>query len=210
MPELTTLLLFLSASFVLLVVPGPTIALIISKSVAQGRKVALPMIAGIAMGGVVAATLALAGVSALLLASSWAFNVLKIAGALYLFYLGFKLLMTQPKSLSTTGVGGVETPYQSFRDGFLVMLFNPKGILFFAAFVPQFIDPTMPFASQAGVLIALFVFTGVLVDTGYALLASKAGDAINSPKLQVGVSRVAGLTIIGAGFATLLSKRPQV
>ena len=70
MPELTTLLLFLSASFVLLVVPGPTIALIISKSVAQGRKVALPMIAGIAMGGVVAATLALAGVSALLLASS--------------------------------------------------------------------------------------------------------------------------------------------
>lgn len=154
MPELTTLLLFLSASFVLLVVPGPTIALIISKSVAQGRKVALPMIVGVAIGGAIAATLALAGVSALLLASSSAFTVLKIAGALYLFYLGFKLLMTQPKEFSKTDLAGTETPFQSFRDGFLVMLFNPKGILFFAAFVPQFIDPSLPYVAQAGVLIA--------------------------------------------------------
>ena len=82
--------------------------------------------------------------------------------------------------------------------------------LFFAAFVPQFIDPNLPYVSQAGVLIALFVLTGLLVDTGYALLASKAGDVINSPKLQLGVSRTAGLTIIGAGIVTLVSKRPQV
>jgi threonine/homoserine/homoserine lactone efflux protein len=210
MPEFTTLLLFLSASFVLLVVPGPTIALIVSKSVAQGRKVALPMIAGIAIGGAVAATLALAGVSALLLASSSAFNVLKILGALYLLYLGFKLLMAVPKVLSTTDADDNETLFQSFRDGFLVMLFNPKGILFFAAFVPQFIDPGIPYVTQAGVLIALFVLMGMLVDTGYALLASKAGDVINSPNLQLGVSRVAGLTIIGAGIVTLFLKRPQV
>jgi len=210
MPDITTLLLFLSASFLLLVVPGPTIALIVSKSIAQGRKVALPMIAGIAIGGAVAATLALAGVSALLLASSSAFSALKIAGALYLFYLGFKLLMAQPKVLSATDLDDTETPFQSFRDGFLVMLFNPKGILFFAAFVPQFIDPSIPYVTQAGVLIALFVLTGMLVDTGYALLASKAGDVINSPKLQLGVSRVAGLTIIGAGIVTLFVKRPQV
>lgn len=143
-PELTTLLLFLSASFVLLVVPGPTIALIVSKSIAQGRTVALPMIVGIATGGAVAATLALAGVSALLLASSSAFTALKIAGALYLFYLGFKLLMTRPNALSVTNVDNAETAFQAFRDGFLVMLFNPKGILFFAAFVPQFIDPSLP------------------------------------------------------------------
>jgi threonine/homoserine/homoserine lactone efflux protein len=210
MPEFTTLLLFLSASFLLLVVPGPTIALIVSRSVAQGRKVALPMIAGIAIGGAVAATLALAGVSALLLASSSAFSALKIAGALYLFYLGFKLLMARPKVLSATELDDTETPFQSFRDGFLVMLFIPKGILFFAAFVPQFIDPSIPYVTQAGVLIALFVLTGMLVDTGYALLASKAGDVINSPKLQLGVSRVAGLTIIGAGIVTLFVKRPQV
>ena len=143
-PELTTLLLFLSASFVLLVVPGPTIALIVSKSIAQGRTVALPMIVGIATGGAVAATLALAGVSALLLASSSAFTALKIAGALYLFYLGFKLLMTRPNALSVTNVDNAETAFQAFRDGFLVMLFNPKGILFFAAFVPQFNDPSLP------------------------------------------------------------------
>lgn len=144
------------------------------------------------------------------LASSSAFTALKIAGALYLFYLGFKLLMTRPIALSATNVVKAETPFQSFRDGFLVMLFNPKGILFFAAFVPQFIDPVLPYVSQAVVLIAFFVLTGMLVDTCYALLASKAGDAINTPKLQVGVSRVAGLAIIGAGLVTLLSKRPQV
>jgi threonine/homoserine/homoserine lactone efflux protein len=210
MPEFMTLFLFLSASFVLLVVPGPTIALIVSKSVAQGRKVALPMIAGIAIGGAVAATLALAGVSALLLASSSAFNALKIAGALYLFYLGVKLLIARPKVLLATQVDDTETAFQSFRDGFLVMLFNPKGILFFAAFVPQFIDPSLAYATQAAVLIGLFVLMGMLVDTGYALLASKAGDVINSPKLQLGVSKVAGLTIIGAGIVTLFLKRPQV
>jgi threonine/homoserine/homoserine lactone efflux protein len=102
------------------------------------------MIVGIATGGAVAATLALAGVSALLLASSSAFTALKIAGALYLFYLGFKLLMTRPNALSVTNVDNAETAFQAFRDGFLVMLFNPKGILFFAAFVPQFIDPSLP------------------------------------------------------------------
>jgi len=118
--------------------------------------------------------------------------------------------MTRPIALSATNVVKAETPFQSFRDGFLVMLFNPKGILFFAAFVPQFIDPVLPYVSQAVVLIAFFVLTGMLVDTCYALLASKAGDAINTPKLQVGVSRVAGLAIIGAGLVTLLSKRPQV
>lgn len=210
MPDQTTMLLFVSASFFLLVVPGPTIALIISKSIAQGRRVALPMIAGIALGGAIAAGLALTGVSALLLASSTAFNILKIAGAFYLFYLGIKLLLSKPKALSNGETASLETPYQSFRDGFLVMLFNPKGILFFAAFVPQFIDPSLSFATQAGVLIVAFVATGMLVDTGYALLASTARSAINSPKLQVGVSRVAGISIIGAGIVTLLSKRPQV
>lgn len=210
MPDLATLLLFISASFALLVVPGPTIALIISKSVAQGRRVALPMIAGIALGGVLAAGLALTGVSALLLASSTAFNVLKLAGALYLIYLGIRMLFSKPKALSNVESASIETAFQSFRDGFLVMLFNPKGILFFAAFVPQFIDPGLSFATQAGVLIIVFVAIGLLVDTGYALLASSAGSAINSPKLQVVVSRVAGISIIGAGIATLLSKRPQV
>ena len=209
MPDLSTLLLFLSASFILIVVPGPTIALIIAKSIAQGTKVALPMIAGIALGGTVAATLALAGVSALLMASATAFNLLKIAGALYLFYIGFKLITATPSVLSGQDTATLETPYQSFRDGFLVMVFNPKGIVFFAAFVPQFIDQTLPYAPQALVFVLGFVVTGMIVDTGSALLASKAGEVIKSPSLQRRVSRVAGFTIIGAAFVTLLSKRPQ-
>lgn len=209
MPDFATLLIFATASFLLLVVPGPTIALIIAKSVVQGRKVALPMIAGIAFGGAVAATIALAGVSALLLASATAFHALKILGALYLFYLGVKLLMSPPQTLSETGADRIETPFQSFRDGFLVMVFNPKGILFFAAFVPQFIDPARPYVLQAAVLITLFVGLGILVDAGYALVARKAGEVINSPMVQLGVSKAAGVAMIGAGVATLLSKRPQ-
>lgn len=210
MPELATLSVFLTASFLLLIVPGPTIALVISKSVAQGRRVALPMILGIAAGGAVAATLALAGVSVILMTSSTAFNVLKLLGAFYLFYMGIKLLTAKPQDFSEGSNRTVDTAYRSFRDGFLVMLFNPKGILFFAAFVPQFIDPDIAYAPQAFTLVMLFVLTGVFVDTGYALLASKAGDAINSPKLQLGVSRTAGAAIIGAGIVTLFAKRPQV
>ncbi len=210
MPDLATIAVFLTTSFFLLVVPGPTIALIVSKSVAQGRGIALPMVLGIAGGGALAAGLALAGVSVILMTSAIAFNLLKTLGAVYLFYLGVKLILSKPQAFSSSHQNVTETAYRSFRDGFLVMLFNPKGIVFFAAFVPQFIDPGFAYVPQAGILIGLFVLTGALVDTAYALLASKMGEAMNSPRLQLGVSKVAGIAIIGAGFATLLAKRPQV
>ncbi|MEM9422649.1 MAG: LysE family translocator [Pseudomonadota bacterium] len=208
MPEFTTLLLFVSASFTLLVVPGPTITLIVSKSVAHGRKVTFPLIAGIAAGGLVATTLALVGVSSILLTSSTAFTILKAAGALYMFYLGIRLLRSRPKGQSNKRLEVDESLHRSFRDGFLVMLFNPKGILFFAAFVPQFIDPNLSFVSQAVVLIVLFVLTGMLVDTGYALLASKARKAIKSPILQASVSKISGCIVIVGAFVALFSRRP--
>ena len=105
MPDFPTLLTFITASVILLVVPGPTIALIISKSMSHGKRIAVPMVLGIAAGGAVAATLALAGVSAILMGSAAAFNALKLVGALYLFYLGFKLLTAKPQDfdISITG-----------------------------------------------------------------------------------------------------------
>ena len=138
-------------------------------------------------------------------------SVVNYAGAAYLTYVGIQIwrgareaVELRPGSVPTTrGVGAL------LRGGFTVGLGNLKGILSFAVFVPQFIDPGPPYVSQASVLVALFVLTGMLVDTGFALLASKAGDAISSPTLQVCVSSAAGLIIIGVGVATLFSKLPQ-
>ena len=207
MPDLSTLLTFITASLILLVVPGPTIALIISKSMSHGKRVAVPMVLGIAAGGTVAATLALAGVSAVLLGSASAFNVLKMSGALYLFYLGFKLLTAKPQDFDIATTPD-ESPLTTFRDGFLVMVFNPKGILFFAAFVPQFITPELAYMTQATVFVAVFVLTGMVVDTSYAVLADRMGRVIRSPRVQTGVNRTAGVTIIGAGVAMLFSRQP--
>ena len=207
MPDASTLLTFVTASLILLIVPGPTIALIISKSMSHGKRIAVPMILGIAAGGTVAATLALAGVSAVLLGSATAFNALKVIGALYLFYLGAKLLFAKPQTFDIPNTP-VATAFASFRDGFLVMVFNPKGILFFAAFVPQFITADLDYATQATLFVALFVATGMLVDTGYALLSNKMGRLVRSPKVQTGINRTAGITIIGAGVATLFSRQP--
>lgn len=207
MPDLSTLLTFITASVILLVVPGPTIALIISKSMSHGKRIAVPMVLGIAAGGTVAATLALAGVSAILMGSAAAFNALKLVGALYLFYLGFKLLTAKPQDFDIS-ITPDETPFTTFRDGFLVMVFNPKGILFFAAFVPQFITPELAYTTQATVFVMVFVLTGMVVDTCYALLADRLGRVIRSPRVQTGVNRTAGETIIGAGVATLFSRQP--
>ena len=136
-----------------------------------------------------------------------AFNVLKMIGALYLFYLGFKLLTAKSQDFDIATTPD-ESPLTTFRDGFLVMVFNPKGILFFAAFVPQFITPELAYTTQATVFVALFVLTGMVVDTSYAVLADRMGRVIRSPRVQTGVNRTAGVTIIGAGVATLFSRQP--
>ena len=208
MPDPSTLLLFAAASLALLIVPGPTIALVVARSLAQGRRVALPLVLGVGLGDLVAASAALAGAGALLAASAAAFTAVKVAGALYLMWLGWRLWRADPVVPDAPGAEAGGGGGAAFRDGFLVTVFNPKGLMFFVAFVPQFIRPDGPYLPQAATFVALFAALGLANGAVYALGADALRRAIRRPGVMVWVNRIGGAAIGLAGAAALLARRP--
>ncbi len=210
MPDLPTILLFVSASVVLLAVPGPTIALVIARSLAQGRRIALPLVLGVGLGDLVAASLALAGAGALLAASATAFTAVKIAGALYLIWLGVKLCLTDPGPVATDAAPPAGSAGAAFRDGFLVTVFNPKGILFFVAFVPQFIRPDAGYLGQAAFFVLAFTALGILNGAAYAFAADAMRRVIRRPAILRWMNRAGGTLIAAAGIGALFARRPAV
>ncbi|WP_159346731.1 LysE family translocator [Roseomonas harenae] len=200
--NLETWLAFLAAAAALLVIPGPTILLVLGQSLGGGRRSTLPLVAGVAAGDALAMSLSLAGLGALLAASALAFTVLKWAGAAYLIWLGLRMWRAP--------VEGAPTPLPPRRAGmqaFLVTATNPKSIAFFIAFVPQFLDPTRPFLPQAGLLVGSFVILGAGNALGYALLAGRLSSAIRRPLTRRILNRTGSTMLIGAGVATALLGR---
>ena len=150
-------LAFLAASTALLLIPGPTVLLVLSYALSKGRSVAVASAAGVAFGDLVAMTASLLGLGALVLASATLFTALKWVGAAYLVWLGIKLIRSAPSGgLAPQAVEDV-TARQVFRHTAAVTALNPKSIAFFIAFVPQFITPTAPLLPQFTLLIATFV-----------------------------------------------------
>lgn len=208
MPDLATIALFVTASVVLLVVPGPTIALVVARSLSGGRRVALPLVLGVGLGDLVAATLALAGAGALLAASATAFTIVKVAGALYLVWLGIALFLAEPTPPSADDGTARASAWPAFRDGFLVTVFNPKGILFFVAFVPQFIRTDGDYAAQAVFFVLTFTALGMLNGGLYALAADAMRRVVRSDPVLTWMNRAGGTVIVGAGVAALFARRP--
>ncbi|SLN71445.1 Homoserine/homoserine lactone efflux protein [Roseivivax jejudonensis] len=207
MPAFDALLTFTVASVVLLAVPGPTIALVIARSLSEGRRVALPLVAGVGLGDLVAASVALAGAGALLSASATAFTVVKLVGAIYLIWVGIRLFRSEPTSPKDLSGDFAGTGAAAFRDGFLVTVFNPKGILFFVAFVPQFVDPAASYLAQAAVFVLLFSSLGVINGAVYAMAASRMRLVLRSKVAMRWVNRAGGTVILGAGVAALFARR---
>lgn len=166
-----TLLAFLAASIVLAVTPGPGVIYIVTRTLAQGRAAGVGSIAGVACGNLLNSLGASLGLAALFAVSSLAFTVVKYAGAAYLIYLGIKMLRGAPRAEASRMV--VPAPVgRVFREGVLVALLNPKTTIFFAAFLPQFMQPGMPALPQAVMLGSIFVVVAAASDLGYVLLAS--------------------------------------
>ena len=209
MPDLPTILLFVSASIALLVIPGPTIALVIARSLSEGRRNALPLVAGVGLGDLVAASVALAGAGALLAASATAFTAVKAIGAFYLVWLGIKLFRAEPvpPTVKATSSG---SGCAAFRDGFLVTVFNPKGILFFIAFVPQFIRPDASYLGQATFFVLIFTFLGIVNGAAYALGADAMRRVIRSTGVLRWMNRAGGALIAAAGIGALFTRRPAI
>ncbi|WP_208352894.1 LysE family translocator [Pseudaestuariivita rosea] len=199
-------LTFVAASTALLLIPGPTILLVLSYAITQGRRVAVSTAAGVALGDLIAMTASLAGLGALVLASATAFTVLKWVGAVYLVYLGIKLLRSPPPSLDIAAVSRA-TARTTFLHATAVTALNPKSIAFFIAFVPQFVRPDQPLIPQFAILIATFVTLAAINALAYALLADQLRTRIRRPGVLRWMNRAGGGALVSMGVMTATLQR---
>ena len=193
---------FAAATAVLLVIPGPTILLVVSYALGQGWRTALPTAAGVALGDFTAMTLSMLGVGALLATSATVFTALKWVGAAYLIWLGIKLF----RAGGTLDAKPREDAVSSLKmlgHAWLVTALNPKSITFFVAFLPQFLDPKADFWMQMLIFEATFVTLAAANAFGYALVASRARSVVKSPRALSIINKTGGTLLIGAGIATV-------
>lgn len=200
-------LTFVAASTALLLIPGPTVLLVLSYALSQGRGVALACTAGVAIGDFIAMTAALMGLGAIVLASAELFLLLKWIGAAYLLWMGWKLLRSAPGTLLAPPEPSQIGPGEVFRQACVVTALNPKSITFFIAFVPQFITPDAPISPQFLVLIVTFVTLAALNALAYALLADRLRATISQTRMITWLTRAGGVALMGMGVATATLRR---
>ncbi len=193
---------FTAASAVLLIIPGPTVLLVVSYALGQGWRTVLPMTVGVALGDFTAMTLSMLGLGALLATSATLFTILKWVGAAYLVYLGIRLWRaggTLDAAPRTDAVSAAKM----LGHAWLVTALNPKSITFFVAFLPAFLDPKADFLTQMMVFETTFLVLAFANAFGYALVAARARGFVANPRAIGVVNKVGGGLLIGAGAATV-------
>ncbi|QRM56002.1 LysE family translocator [Sinorhizobium sp. BG8] len=196
-------LAFAAASAVMLAIPGPTILLVISYALGHGRRTAGATVAGVALGDFTAMTASMLGLGALLATSAAIFTVLKWVGAAYLVWLGIKLWRAPVAGDAVSGANPPEeNPYKIFAHAYVVTALNPKSIVFFVAFLPQFLDLSRPLFAQMVIFEVTFLVLATLNALTYALMASAARQTIRKPTVQKIVNRTGGTLLICAGLLT--------
>lgn len=198
---------FILATALILIIPGPTIILVISQAVTHGRRSVVPLVVGVLLGDFTAMTCSLLGLGVILSASAALFSIFKWVGALYLLYLGVQLWKSNPKK-DPVQSGAKKTSAKSlFQSSFIVTALNPKSIAFFVAFLPQFIDPLKPTFSQLTLLGGTFLFLAVLNAALYAIFAGQLSEHIKKQEVRKWFNRCGGSALIGAGIITAGLKR---
>ena len=189
---------FLIASFILAVTPGPGVLYIVTRSLTQGRRFGLASVAGVALGNLGNAVGASIGLAAVFAVSTLAFTVVKYLGAVYLLYLGVQAIRA-PRTGDAAVAPAPASLARIFRDGFVVAVLNPKTAVFFAAFLPQFMNAETPAIVQSVTLGSIFVAIAALTDTAYALAAGALAPVLVRAR---GV-RAAGRYLTGGAFIGL-------
>ncbi len=193
---------FAAATSVLLIIPGPTILLVVSYALGQGWRTALPVAVGVALGDFTAMTLSMLGIGALLAASATVFTILKWIGAAYLIYLGVKLFRAGGALRADPRTGAVSAA-KMVGHAWLVTALNPKSITFFVAFLPQFLNRDADFFTQMLIFEATFLVLAFVNAFGYALVAARARSLVRNPRAIGIFNRTGGSLLIGAGIATV-------
>lgn len=207
LPDANALGLFVAASVMLLVLPGPAVLYIVTRSVDQGRTAGFVSALGIACGTLVLVLAAAFGLAAIVLSSALAFEAVKYAGAAYLVYLGMRRIMAPE-----VAAGESRKPPRSLRrvfaDGLIVNMLNPKTALFLFAFLPQFVDPHRGHLTAQFLLLGmLFIALGIASDSGYALLSGSLHGALRRHAgLLRGQRYMAGGLLIGLGVVAAFTR----
>lgn len=202
---------FAVASAVVLAIPGPTVLLVSFYALAAGRRAGWWMAGGVALGDFVAMTASVLGLGALLLSSAELFNALRWIGALYLIYLGVKLWrapidLGDQSTARRAELSAVSGPKMAVH-AFAVTATNPKGIVFFVAFAPQFIDPTGAVAPQLAIMVATFVSMAAVNAGLVVLLADRLRQRVSRPGVMRWIQRGGGAALIGMGVAAAMTRR---
>ncbi len=191
---------FIAASMVLCFTPGPTVFLVMGQALEYGKKSVTPLVAGTLSGDVVAMSFSFVGMGTLLATSATLFNILKWAGALYLLYLGIKAFRTK---VSVVHIEQKKMEKGSvYLNALLVTALNPKGIIFFMAFFPLFINSSIPVIPQMLIMAVSFLAVSTLSVTFYAMFSGVLRNKVHSVEFQNVFNKVSGSMLLGAGAIT--------
>jgi threonine/homoserine/homoserine lactone efflux protein len=205
-----SLLAFAGVAAVIVVVPGPDMALVLRNGLRGGRRAALATALGVTVGLVAWAIAAALGLAALLHASAAAFAVLKLAGAAYLAVLGLRLLVDSFRRGGAGAAPGPPThvqPSAAFRQGLLTNLLNPKVAVVFTTLIPQFVEPGGGAAARTVALAIVFVLMGLAWLTAYALAVTAIGRAFARPAVRAWIERVTGTVLVALGVRLAFERR---
>ena len=203
-----SLLTFVLAALVVLLIPGPGVLYVVTRSLTQGFRAGLISVLGLSTGALVQVAAATAGLAAILLASAIAFGIVKFLGALYLIYLGLRALMFQPR-YAETSAPKPDTLYRIFADGMVVSVLNPKIAVFFLVFLPQFIAPEQGAIQYQFMLLGLiYVLLAICTDSAYALYAGSLRQFLSKRLLLGPLPRfTSGFIYLGLGVGLALTER---
>lgn len=207
MPDFHTWIAFAAAAEALLIIPGPTVLLVVSYALAQGRRSAWATVPGVAAGDFTAMALSLLGLGAVLAASAELFTVLKICGAAYLVYLGIKVLRAPvPESLDDSAPQE-HAPWRITAHAYAVTALNPKGIVFYVAFFPLFLSADRPLLPQILTFGATFLVMATINAALYAVMAGQVTRFLKSYRARKNLNRAAGGILLLTGGLLGLAKR---
>ena len=210
MPDPSTLIPFVIASAILVLIPGPAVLYIVSTGIGRGRRMALASMLGIETGALFHVAAAAVGLSAVVASSVLAYSLIKYAGAAYLVYLGIKTLRNRDDS-NPLKIPGATSARGAFKRGVIVNILNPKLALFFLAFLPQFVVPNRgSVAPQLVFLGLLFISVAIVIDGIYAMTSGMIGNLLNrSQRFADGQRKLAGVTYLALGATALFSSSVQ-
>ena len=188
---------FVTATFLL--IPGPTILLVISYSLIRGRQAVFALLLGVGLGDIVAMILSFIGVGLLLQTVTIAFQFLKWIGAAYLIWLGIRMWRSASESMELSAITDNKVWHAIMANAFVITALNPKSIVFFLAFLPQFINSEKPFITQSLILGSTFLILAIISVLFYSMLASFTGQQMQLSLIHRWTNRIGGSLLIGAG-----------